>query len=96
MGILKQPENLTGDTLCEPLIPNIITPNDDKVNDDFKITCNNRVFIPFDLIIYNRWGKQVYNQIKKTNLLVDCPDGAYFYIFSLNEINYKGYLSVFH
>lgn len=95
-GYYKQPENLTVDTLCEPLIPNIITPNNDQVNDDFKITCNNRVFIPFDLVIYNRWGKQVYNQIKKTNLLDDCPDGTYFYIFSLNEINYKGYLSVFH
>ena len=84
------------DTLCEPLIPNIITPNDDKVNDEFKITCNKQTYIPPDLIIYNRWGQQVFNEAKKINQMNNFPDGTYFYVFSLNDNSYKGFLSVFH
>ena len=82
------------DTLCEPLIPNIITPNNDKVNDEFKITCNKQVYIPLDLIIYNRWGQQVYNETKKINQMSDCTNGTYFYTFSLNDRFYKGFLTV--
>lgn len=49
--------------------PNIITPNDDNVNDVFAITNLNTDFAPSDpngfhsneLYIYNRWGKQVYH-----------------------------------
>lgn len=84
------------DTLCEPLIPNIMTPNDDKINDEFKITCNKQTYIPADLIIYNRWGQQVFNEAKKINQMNNCPDGTYFYVFSLNDNSYKGFLSVFH
>ena len=84
------------DTLCAPLIPNIITPNDDKINDEFKITCNKQVYIPLDLIIYNRWGQQVFNEAKKINQISDCTDGTYFYKFSLNDNSYKGFLTVFH
>ncbi|WP_158022689.1 gliding motility-associated C-terminal domain-containing protein [Hymenobacter coccineus] len=45
--------------LAPLMIPNIITPNGDGQNDYFKI--NNLVDKEWALIIYNRWGKQVYN-----------------------------------
>ena len=90
-------QNITPvDTLCEAIVPNVITPNGDHINDEFKITCNKRVYIPLDLIIYNRWGQQVYNETKKLNHLNYCPDGTYFYLFTLNDTTYKGFVSVLH
>ena len=64
---------------CEdPIIPNIITPNGDDINDKFRITGlgNNT-----NLTIYNRWGMKVYevldykNDWEGENLI----DGVYYY-----------------
>lgn len=82
------------DTLCEPIMPNVITPNNDFTNDNFLIECNNRKFIPEDLIIYNRWGKQVFNNTSKYNNLLNITDGTYFYIFTLYDKRYKGNLTI--
>lgn len=84
------------DTLCEPIIPNVITPNNDLVNDEFKITCNLKNYIPEDLIIYNRWGQEVFNTRNKINQLSSCNDGTYFYAFTINDKKYSGFVSLFH
>lgn len=77
-------------------IPNIITPNDDGLNDylDIEIT-GEKVY---ELSIYNRWGERVYysnvdygigselnwdgTEIKSGR---PCPGGTYFYIFEFVE-----------
>ncbi|MAX78863.1 MAG: hypothetical protein CL843_01645 [Crocinitomicaceae bacterium] len=70
---------------CEPIIPNVFTPNRDYINDGFTIllTC-----YPYDyeLWIFNRWGKQLFYSdqygVSWSGTLEgeECPDGVYFYI----------------
>ena len=49
------------DVICNPLIsvPNIITPNNDGVNDVFEVTIQGQ---DFELKIFNRWGKEVFSR----------------------------------
>jgi gliding motility-associated-like protein len=82
---------------CENyIIPNVITPNNDGINDEFKIECNKEFYVPQSLIIYNRWGEEVYNNLKHINKLNDVSDGVYFYTFKMGDIFFKGFLNVFH
>lgn len=39
--------------------PNTFTPNNDNVNDEFKVVCNGATD-KFELSIYNRWGERVF------------------------------------
>lgn len=78
------------------IIPNVITPNDDHVNDQFTISCHSDVFEPTDLTLYNRWGLEVYNTSKKSKNLADLADGTYFYTFTYNDIKHKGHVLVLH
>lgn len=86
------------DTLCvdncpEYKLPNVFTPNFDNQND---------LFIPFpykfikdiDLVIYDRWGTEVF-KTKDKKILWDgtnqntkkpCNDGVYYYLCNINEI----------
>ncbi len=73
------------------VFPNIITPNGDGYNDYFKIT-NLENYKHNKLLIFNRWGKKVY---EKENYLPDTdkwdgsglPDGTYYYV-----LTYEGYI----
>ncbi|MFT5911339.1 MAG: gliding motility-associated-like protein [Paraglaciecola sp.] len=69
----------------------VITPNDDSLNDFFKISCNERVE---NLEIYNRWGQLVYEADTYSNEWggttrrgSDVPEGTYFYIFEFEDVN---------
>lgn len=92
----RAPEFAANDSLCDPSIPNVMTPNNDLANDEFKITCYLKTFSPEDLVIYNRWGEMVLNKQKKTDLLKVCPDGVYFYVFTLYGKKYSGFVTLFH
>ncbi len=74
------------------VFPNIITPNGDGLNDYFNIK-NLEYYITNKLLIFNRWGKIVYEKEPyiPANDRWDgegLPDGTYFYI-----IKFQGYLS---
>ena len=59
--------NAPADGLYTLYIPNSFTPNGDGINDVFKITS----FIPCDsytLIIYNRWGEEVFKTYDPLNV----------------------------
>ncbi len=83
---------------CELIIPNVITANNDNINDVFKI----RGFElgQGSLNIFDRWGKSVYqtekyyNDWRPTNL----DDGVYFYIinYTLTNKSYKGFVTLFN
>lgn len=70
-------------TIYQLEIPNVITPNADDVNDKFVINAiDSDVLKNVTLIIYNRWGKKVYenpnydNEWDGDNL----AEGTYYYI----------------
>ncbi|HBG71610.1 MAG: hypothetical protein A2W93_08205 [Bacteroidetes bacterium GWF2_43_63] len=73
---------------CDLTIPNIITPNGDGYNDVFAV--ENLPFYPNSvLMIFNRWGKKIY---ETANYLNDWDgekfaDGTYFMVLKVNYGN---------
>lgn len=76
-------------TACEVTIPNIFTPNGDNKNEFFEL--DNIEQYPNNTVqIFNRWGKEVYNEGGYNNSTKkfdgkDLPDGVYFYIVDLGN-----------
>jgi gliding motility-associated-like protein len=78
------------------LVPNIITPNGDSLNDVFKIIDDSKG--SWRLEVYNRWGKLVffdkdYNNSWNGN---DISDGIYYFFLKSNTSSktYKGQLTI--
>jgi gliding motility-associated-like protein len=75
-------------------IPNVFTPNNDGVNDVFKI----ENLVPnSSLTIYNRWGSAVYKSTNYQNNWDgdNCSDGVYYYILNTaNGKQYKGTVTI--
>lgn len=66
-------------------IPNIFTPNNDGINDDFEITYKNLTTL--NCKIYNRWGLLIRELTNvgdawngKTTDGLECADGVYYCI----------------
>ena len=80
---------------CALKIPNGFSPNDDGMNDTYVIPNIEDCFENNELMIFNRWGDEVFKQQnysednawdgthQRNNKLV--PDGTYFYILKLND-----------
>ncbi len=71
---------------CTPIIPNVVTPNGDGINDIFLI--ENALNQPYNhLIILNRWGNIMYESAPYLNHFSPSEfiDGTYFYIYYPNE-----------
>jgi gliding motility-associated-like protein len=70
----------------ETIIPNIFTPNGDGKNDVFEIARIEN-FPGSELIIFNRWGNEVYKSANYLNTWdgSDLADGTYFYILNRRE-----------
>lgn len=88
----------------EIVVPNVITPNGDGINDLFKIKAYG--LKSYELTIWNRWGTKVFTT---TNALDywdgklngnPVPDGVYFYILnvtrSTKQVEFHGNVSVFN
>ena len=90
---LKQTVEVIDDIL---MIPNIITPNGDGKNDIFKIT--NIEKVPNNhLVIFNRWGKKVYEKDSYNNEWDGgkSPDGVYFIILTYKDnMEHRGTLTI--
>jgi len=84
---------------CSVIVPNVITPNDDGVN-DFLVFENLEHFPNNHIVIYNRWGQNLY---ETTGYMNDWNgggynDGTYFFILELNnsdETIHKGSFTLF-
>ena len=89
------------------IVPSLITPNDDGLNDELFISC-----ISFDqnpnneIIIFNQWGDKVFEASPYKNdwqgtlngdKSKELPDGTYYYIFKKTSSSdpQKGYLTIF-
>jgi gliding motility-associated-like protein len=95
---------------CPPTVYNFISANHDGANDDFYIDGLRNIFLNFKIEIYNRWGKLIWtgNQntdnwdgtVKNGFEFTNAPDGTYFYLLFLNEMDYpeplKGFLYLNH
>ncbi len=79
----------------EILIPNIITPNNDGINDYFKIK---GLGSGWHLEIFTREGVRVFktDNYKNDWSAENISDGVYFYVLKKNGEHYKGNISVFH
>ena len=91
-------ETITVLPSCALIIPNVITPNDDGINDFFKIK-NLEHHPNTSIVIFDRWGIKIFesdnynNDWKATNL----NDGTFFYVVDVpDDKKYSGFISVFH
>jgi gliding motility-associated-like protein len=95
---------------CPPTVYNYVSVNNDTYNDSFIIGGLRDVFLDFKLEIYSRWGRLLWTGNQNTEdwdgYVKDgigskiAPDGTYFYLLFLNDIDYpeplKGYLYINH
>ncbi len=83
--------------ICEPVFPNVFTPNDDGMNESWQpklcLDDNEQA----NIIIYNRWGQKVYEAVNKdafwdgrTTSGNDVSEGTYYYVITTKKEIYKG------
>lgn len=95
-------------------IPNIFTPNGDGTNDYFEIGCLdqngkvmplndlNKYFLSHKLVVFNRWGRIVYESNDYQNDWDggNLPDGTYFYVLTCKgetqDYSYKGSVMIWN
>lgn len=95
-------ESLITDTFCVencPVyeLPNVFTPDGDGINDTFH-PFPYKFVQDIDIKIFNRWGNLVFETSDPdvgwdgTNRLtkLDCSDGVYYYVCTVNEIYLQG------
>lgn len=79
---------------CSLTIPNVFTPNSDGKNDLLKVEYKG--ISDFYLIIFNRWGKPVFETSDKTNYWdgrisgTDASEGVYYLYLVVGKKNYNG------
>ena len=95
---------------CPPTVYNFVSVNNDAINDTFTIGGLHNIFLDFKLEIFSRWGRLLWtgNQntqdwdgyVKEGFDKKNAPDGTYFYLLFLNDVNYpaplKGFLYLNH
>lgn len=81
-------------------IPNIFTPNGDGINDEFRIQ-GLELFPENRLLVFNRWGNEVYkaNPYRGDWSGSNLGEGTYYYIFELRLNNgsretFKGFVTI--
>ena len=73
------------------LIPNVVTPNDDGKNDEWRLDFIEVYFPTAEIEIYNRWGIKIFRSVGYSNawdgsyLGDPLPVGAYFYTINLHD-----------
>lgn len=83
-------------------ISNIFTPNNDGINDEFKVSYNGAPASDFNLSIFNRWGIPVFTSNNPnvkwdghTTSGIKVSAGTYFYVLINAGTTYKGYIALF-
>jgi gliding motility-associated-like protein len=85
---------------CGLTIPNVFTPNADGKNDLFFI--DYKGIRKYDLRIYNRWGRVVFESTRKDHFWdgridgTPAASGTYFYILLLDKTKYSGSITLMY
>lgn len=81
---------------CDILVPNVVTPNGDGVNEYF-IVRGMLNFPGSSLMVFNRWGNKIYSSDDyKNDWKPNVTDGTYFYIINVTDgRKFNGYFQVF-
>ncbi|MBK7309364.1 MAG: gliding motility-associated C-terminal domain-containing protein [Sphingobacteriaceae bacterium] len=88
-------------------VPNVFTPNGDKVNDVFRLIAAS--LLEIEATIFDRWGNKVYEVTSGTGNIgwdgknmfgKECPSGTYFYMIKAKgkdaqEYDLKGNVTLF-
>lgn len=92
---------------CPPTVYNYFSPNNDNYNETFFIKGLRDIFVNFELEVYNRWGRLVWQGNNQTNdwdgfstkgFKLDnelSPKGTYYYLLFLNDPDYPQPLTGF-
>lgn len=80
-------------TNCPPTIYNIFSANEDGVNDQFKITGLQNIYTDYQIFIYNRYGKLVFEgnnnkplwRGKLLSSTENVPSATYYYTLVFND-----------
>jgi gliding motility-associated-like protein len=77
------------------IFPNIFTPNGDGFN-DFLVIQNGEKYDNNKIIVFNRWGKKVFEQTNYQNDWdgSNLADGTYYYIFYYLDKSYQSSLTI--
>ncbi len=83
------------------IIPNVFTPNNDGINDEFKVNLKGIPVVSYNISIYARWGVLMFNS-NNSNINWDgrtisglkATEGIYFYALDFNGKQYKGTLTL--
>jgi gliding motility-associated-like protein len=89
------------------MVPNVFTPNEDRVNDEFIVLSNG--VSRFSIEIYSRWGNLLFKRSGQEQIVWDgtLPDGTkinpgtYYYVITAHDdaANYEpaqGFITVFY
>lgn len=78
---------------CEMFIPNVFTPNGDGSNDVLEVR---NLPMGAQLVITNRWGKEVYSSSDYKNDWTgdDVVDGVYYYKLMVADQKYTGWIEI--
>lgn len=90
---------------CDLRFFNAFSPNDDGVNDTWEIeNIENALYDNNRIEIYNRWGQMIWEGKHYDNKTVvwrgktlsgqNLPSGTYFYLATINEKLYKGFIEL--
>lgn len=95
--------NFSDVKIADRFIPNFITPNDDGINDTFKITGGNARCVIKSMLIYNRWGNVIFVSENNTIHEWDGKDkgglvspGVYFYSIVADGFQEVGQINVIY
>ena len=81
---------------CNIIVPNVVTPNGDGINDFFRINGLEN-FSGSSLNVFNRWGNKIYTSDDyKNDWSPKVSDGTYFYIINISDgRKFNGFFEVF-
>ena len=79
--------------------PNVLTPNDDGVNDSFDLESYFKTCTPYEIIFFDRWGSPVYRHIENETPFNgnsidgnELMEGVYFYKLRYGESLKQGFI----